>query len=86
MAIYSSLGVRRVINASGIYSDLGGSRLAPEVWAAAGEANAVWASMDELLVGLGSARRLAGGKPGGAGRAGGFGGDRAGRGGVRRRR
>ena len=54
MAIYSSLGVRRVINASGIYSDLGGSRLAPEVWAAAGEANAGWASMDELLAGSGA--------------------------------
>ena len=86
MAIYSSLGVRRVINASGIYSDLGGSRLAPEVWAAAGEANAVWASMDELLSASGARVAALVREPGGAGRAGGFGGDRAGRGGVRRRR
>jgi D-glucosaminate-6-phosphate ammonia-lyase len=54
MSIYSSLGVRRVINASGIYTDLGGSRLAPAVWAAAAEANATWADMDELLAASGA--------------------------------
>ncbi|MDA0180898.1 hypothetical protein OJ997_11385 [Solirubrobacter phytolaccae] len=49
MGFYSSLGVRRVLNASGIYTDLGGSSLSPAVWAAAAHANATWASMDELL-------------------------------------
>jgi L-seryl-tRNA(Ser) seleniumtransferase len=42
-------GVRRVVNACGIYTDLGGSVLSETVWAAAGRANATWASMDELL-------------------------------------
>ena len=46
---YSSLGVRRVINACGIYTDLGGSVLSGAAWAAAVEANATWAAMDELL-------------------------------------
>src|SRR3954462_7480561 len=48
-AMYSSLGVRRVVNACGIYTDLGGSVLSPSVWAAAGAANAAWCAMDELL-------------------------------------
>ena len=51
--MYSSLGVRRVVNACGIYTDLGGSSLSPGVWAAAAEANATWASMDELLTSSG---------------------------------
>src|SRR4051794_4553917 len=49
MSIYSSLGVRRVLNASGIYTDLGGSVLAGPARAAWEEANATWAAMDELL-------------------------------------
>src|ERR1700754_2100047 len=49
VSIYSSLGVRRVVNACGIYTDLGGSCLGGAAWAAAGEANSTWASMDELL-------------------------------------
>jgi L-seryl-tRNA(Ser) seleniumtransferase len=49
MSIYESLGVRRVINACGIYTDLGGARLGGAAWAAAVEANSTWASMDELL-------------------------------------
>jgi seryl-tRNA(Sec) selenium transferase len=49
VSLYRSLGVRRVVNASGIYTDLGGSRLGPEAWAAAQEANATWAAMDDLL-------------------------------------
>ena len=49
MSVYYSLGVRRVVNACGIYTDLGGSVLSPAAWAAADEANATWASMDELL-------------------------------------
>ena len=47
--MYSTLGVRRVVNACGIYTDLGGSVLSPTVWAAAAEANVTWAAMDELL-------------------------------------
>jgi L-seryl-tRNA(Ser) seleniumtransferase len=38
-----------VINACGIYTDLGGSCLSPGVWAAAAEANRTWASVPELL-------------------------------------
>jgi L-seryl-tRNA(Ser) seleniumtransferase len=49
MGVYDALGVRRVINASGIYTDLGGSCLSPSVWAAAAEANRTWASVPELL-------------------------------------
>jgi L-seryl-tRNA(Ser) seleniumtransferase len=55
MSLYAALGVRRVINASGIYTDLGGSVLGASAWAAAEEANATWAAMDELL-GLSGAR------------------------------
>lgn len=49
MPIYSSLGVRRVVNACGIYTDLGGSVLSAGVLAAVREAASTWASMDELL-------------------------------------
>lgn len=58
MGFYSSLGVRRVLNACGIYTDLGGSSLSPAVWAAAAEANAGWVAMDELLAASGG--RIAG--------------------------
>jgi D-glucosaminate-6-phosphate ammonia-lyase len=47
--VYEALGVRRVVNACGIYTDLGGSVLSPSVWAAAAAANATWAAMGELL-------------------------------------
>lgn len=49
MGSYDALGVRRAINACGIYTDLGGSCLSPAVWAAAAEANRTWASVPELL-------------------------------------
>jgi D-glucosaminate-6-phosphate ammonia-lyase len=49
MSVYDALGVRRVVNACGIYTDLGGSVLGLAAWAAAAEANATWAAMDELL-------------------------------------
>jgi L-seryl-tRNA(Ser) seleniumtransferase len=49
MSLYDALGVRRVVNACGIYTDLGGSVLGPAAWAAASEANLTWAAMDELL-------------------------------------
>ena len=54
MSIYRSLGVRRVINACGIYTDLGGACLGGAAWEAAVEANATWAAMDELLLGSGA--------------------------------
>jgi seryl-tRNA(Sec) selenium transferase len=49
VSLYRSLGVRRVVNACGIYTDLGGAQLGPEAWAAAQEANSTWAAMGELL-------------------------------------
>jgi L-seryl-tRNA(Ser) seleniumtransferase len=42
-----------VINACGIYTDLGGSVLSASAWAAATEANSTWAAMDELLAASG---------------------------------
>ncbi len=46
---YEALGVAPVINACGIYTDLGGSTLSPSIWAALGEVNGRWASIPELL-------------------------------------
>jgi L-seryl-tRNA(Ser) seleniumtransferase len=48
-SVYEDLGVIPVINASGIYTDLGGACLSPTVWRASTEANEKWASMPELL-------------------------------------
>ena len=47
--LFARIGVRPVINASGIYTDLGGSRLSPAVWAAAQELNGQFVRMTELL-------------------------------------
>jgi L-seryl-tRNA(Ser) seleniumtransferase len=47
--IFERLSVAPVINASGIYTDLGGSRLSPAIWAAMGEANEAFIDMVELL-------------------------------------
>jgi D-glucosaminate-6-phosphate ammonia-lyase len=47
--IFDHLGVPPVINASGIYTDLGGSRLSPSIWAAMAEANDSFIDMVELL-------------------------------------
>ena len=47
--IFSRLGVARVINASGVYTDLGGSIIAPDVWEAMRESNSWYVSMPELL-------------------------------------
>jgi D-glucosaminate-6-phosphate ammonia-lyase len=52
------LGVKPVINACGIYTDLGGSRLSPGVWAAMEEANRSFIPMPDLLDITG--RRIAG--------------------------
>jgi L-seryl-tRNA(Ser) seleniumtransferase len=48
-SIFAHLGVPPVINASGIYTDLGGSRLSPRIWAALGEVNDAFIDMVELL-------------------------------------
>jgi D-glucosaminate-6-phosphate ammonia-lyase len=51
---YDRLGVQPVINACGIYTDLGGSCLSPTVWSALGEVNREWASIPELLAASGA--------------------------------
>lgn len=43
------LGIRPIINACGIYTDLGGSRLSPGVWQAMAEVNRSFVRMPELL-------------------------------------
>lgn len=48
-SIFTKLGVRPIINACGIYTDLGGSILSPGVWAAMEEINASFISMSDLL-------------------------------------
>jgi|SRR6187549_1649436 len=48
-SVYENLNVRPVVNACGIYTDLGGSCLSPSVWAALGEVNREWAPIPELL-------------------------------------
>lgn len=48
-AIFERLDVRPVINACGIYTDLGGSRLSPTVWAGMTAANEHFIDMVELL-------------------------------------
>jgi D-glucosaminate-6-phosphate ammonia-lyase len=55
--VYDRLGTRPVVNCRGIYSDLGGAIIGPEVWAAMTEANGLAASMGELLETTG--RRIA---------------------------
>jgi D-glucosaminate-6-phosphate ammonia-lyase len=52
-SVYHALGTKPVVNALGIYTDLGGSRLSPAVWAAMEEANRSFASMVGLLQGSG---------------------------------
>lgn len=47
--VFETLGVRPVINASGVYTDLGGSRIASDVWAAMTEMNERWVRMPDLL-------------------------------------
>src|SRR6185369_12378958 len=48
-SIFAKLGVKPVINACGIYTDLGGSRLSPTVWAAMEEMNRHFVRMPDLL-------------------------------------
>jgi L-seryl-tRNA(Ser) seleniumtransferase len=47
--IFDELGVRPVVNACGVYTDLGGSRLSPAVWTAMAEVNDRFIDMVELL-------------------------------------
>ena len=47
--VLDELGVKRILNARGAYTDLGGSRLAPGVWAAMEESNRYFADIPELL-------------------------------------
>jgi L-seryl-tRNA(Ser) seleniumtransferase len=48
-SIFERLGTKPVINACGIYTDLGGSVLSPRVWAAMDEINSSFVSMVDLL-------------------------------------
>ena len=48
-SLFHRLGTRPVINACGIYTDLGGSRLSPAVWAAMAEANQSFVRLTDLL-------------------------------------
>lgn len=48
-AVFRHFGVTPVINGCGIYTDLGGSRLSPRVWAAMTEANRSFVRMTDLL-------------------------------------
>ena len=48
-SIYHSLGTKPVINALGIYTDLGGSILSPKVWSAMEQANLSFVDVVDLL-------------------------------------
>ncbi|MBU6290225.1 MAG: L-seryl-tRNA selenium transferase, partial [Chloroflexi bacterium] len=52
--IYARLGVRRVINAAGTLTRLGGSRMAPEVLAAMTEASRAYVRIEDLQVAAGA--------------------------------
>jgi L-seryl-tRNA(Ser) seleniumtransferase len=59
-SVWKRFGTRPVINACGIYTDLGGSRLSPTVWRAMTEANQQFVRMGDLLAATGEvlAKRL----------------------------
>src|SRR5215510_7184432 len=48
-SLFHRLGTKPVINACGIYTDLGGSRLSPGVWSAMEEANRSFVRLTDLL-------------------------------------
>jgi L-seryl-tRNA(Ser) seleniumtransferase len=48
-SVFDRLGVKPVINACGVYTDLGGSVLSPGVWAAMADVNRSFVSMIDLL-------------------------------------
>jgi seryl-tRNA(Sec) selenium transferase len=49
MAVLEELGVKPVLNARGVYADLGGSSLSPAVWASMEESNRWFVDLPELL-------------------------------------
>lgn len=49
MDVYNQLGVRKLINAWGTVTKVGGSRMAPEVLRAMSEASQAYVNMDELI-------------------------------------
>jgi L-seryl-tRNA(Ser) seleniumtransferase len=49
VSVLDELGVKPVLNARGVYTDLGGSSLAPTVWAAMEESNRWFVDLPELL-------------------------------------
>ena len=53
-SLFHRLGTKPVINACGIYTDLGGSRLSPGVWKAMAEANETFVRLTDLLDSSGS--------------------------------
>lgn len=48
-SIFDHLGVKPVINCCGVYTDFGGSRLSPTVWAAMHEMNLDYAKLPEIF-------------------------------------
>jgi D-glucosaminate-6-phosphate ammonia-lyase len=48
-SVFDRLGVKPVINASGIYTDLGGSKLSAEIWADLTQLNEYYVRIPELL-------------------------------------
>lgn len=48
-SVLRRLGVPRLVNASGIYTDLGGACLSPAIWESIGEVNASFSSLPDLL-------------------------------------
>ncbi len=56
-SIFDHLGVKPVINCCGVYTDFGGSRLSPTVWAAMHEMNLDFARLPEMFDATG--RRIA---------------------------
>lgn len=48
-SIFDHLGVKPVINCCGVYTDFGGSRLSPTVWAAMHEMNLNYAKLPEMF-------------------------------------
>ena len=52
--VFDRLGVSAVINASGIYTDLGGSRLSPSIWADLTQLNEYFVRIPDLLDKTGS--------------------------------
>lgn len=57
-SVFVHLGVKPVINCCGVYTDFGGSRLSPTVWAAMQEMNQDYAALPEMLEKTG--QRIAG--------------------------